>query len=43
VSARWPSTRRSSPRQKLVDDYEYYRGTLEDFRVMHAHRPPEDD
>jgi hypothetical protein len=33
----------SSTRQKLVDDYEYYRGTLEDFRVMHAHRPPEDD
>jgi len=26
-------------RQKLVDDYEYYRGTLEDFRVLHAHRP----
>jgi len=26
-----------------VDDYEYYSGTLDDFRMMHAHRPPEDD
>lgn len=29
-------------RQKLVDDYAYYRGTLEDFRVMHANRPLDD-